>query len=294
MHYHLIGQIAGNKNLFYKVLENLGYEKKNRWKSPYEDTKIIFLGDLIGNSSENLKIIREMKNIEEDLGAISLMGDFEYKLLGHLKTTNPNHHDTLMQDEYLHAYHQFTGDNLLTKQDIEETTDWLRSRPLFYANSIFSAIHACWHDEAIEIIKEFTDLNFTIKKGFMDMFYDPFSPAYFSIQKILSGTKIKSEKRKTEYCQKWWIANPQKLRDAIVLQQDQITPDDSSTEIPSVTQSENMIFFSHYESESQRPHQSHKKLCLGKLNTEIPSVMAYCYRKSETEINTDNIRIFQD
>ena len=149
--YDFIGDIHGYGLHLEALLLKLGYERINGvYKHP--ERKVFFLGDYIDRGPEielTLKIVRSM--VEEG-HALAIMGNHEYNALcfetkhegAYLRPHNPG---TINQ--YQATLHQFAR----KKDAYQSYLNWFYTLPLFYEDSTFNAVHACWDSKAINVLK---------------------------------------------------------------------------------------------------------------------------------------------
>ena len=149
----LIGDIHGYADKLEELLLKLGYAKHNNSYS-HPDRKVLFVGDYIDRGPkirETLEIVKQMVDHES---AIALMGNHEYNALcfhfqetegGHLRkhliTNIIQHYETLKQFQN-------------KQKEYEEYLEWFKTLPLFYETDMFRAVHACWDNKNISLLKK--------------------------------------------------------------------------------------------------------------------------------------------
>ena len=153
--YDLIGDIHGCGQTLERLLETLGYKKRSGiWQHAYRQA--LFLGDLIDRGPqirETLHIVHAMVDAGH---AHCIMGNHEYYALAwntpaseqstdeyvraHSKHHTRLHRETLEQFEE-HPY------------DWEDFNEWFLTLPLFIDAQRFRAVHACWDDRLINMLR---------------------------------------------------------------------------------------------------------------------------------------------
>ncbi len=153
--YDLIGDIHGCAQTLERLLETLGYKKRSGvWQHAYRQA--LFLGDLIDRGPqirETLHIVHAMVDAGH---AYCIMGNHEYYALAwntpaseqstdeyvraHSKHHTRLHRETLEQFEE-HPY------------DWEDFNEWFLTLPLFIDAQRFRAVHACWDDRLINMLR---------------------------------------------------------------------------------------------------------------------------------------------
>lgn len=149
----IIGDIHGHADKLEALLTKLGYEKKNGvYKHP--ERKVLFVGDYIDRGPkirETLQIVRAMVDNEQ---AIALMGNHEYNAICfHFQETEGGHlrkHLIKNITQHYETLKQFQN----RQEEYEDYIDWFKTLPVFYESESLRAVHACWDNEHIQLLKE--------------------------------------------------------------------------------------------------------------------------------------------
>jgi hypothetical protein len=149
----IIGDIHGHAEKLESLLIKLGYEKKNGCYR-HSERKVLFVGDYIDRGPkirETLQIVRAMV---ENQQAVALMGNHEYNAICfHFQETEGGHlrkHLIKNITQHYETLKQFQN----RQEEYEDYIDWFKTLPVFYENESFRAVHACWDNEHIELLKE--------------------------------------------------------------------------------------------------------------------------------------------
>lgn len=154
--YDIIGDIHGCANTLIRLLEQMGYRKRNGVYQ-HDRRQAIFIGDIIDRGPrirESLHLVRDM--VEHGSARI-VMGNHEYNALGYctraragsgkkwLREHNARHdrliRETLEQfDDHPHEWNEFL--------------EWFYTIPLFIEEDNFRVVHACWDGDLIEKFKQ--------------------------------------------------------------------------------------------------------------------------------------------
>lgn len=153
--YDLIGDIHGCGQTLERLLEILGYKKRSGiWQHAYRQA--LFLGDLIDRGPqirETLHIVHAMVDAGH---AYCIMGNHEYYALAW--NTPASEQST---DEYVRArskHHTRLHRETLEQfeehpYDWEDFNEWFLTLPLFIDAQRFRAVHACWDDRLINMLR---------------------------------------------------------------------------------------------------------------------------------------------
>ena len=149
----LIGDIHGHADKLEALLVKLGYSKLQNYYT-HPTRKVLFVGDYIDRGPqirETLIIVRQM--VEHD-SAIALMGNHEYNALCfHFQETEGGHlrkHDIKNIVQHFQTLKQFQN----KQKEFEEYLEWFKTLPLFYETEAFRAVHACWDNKNINVLKQ--------------------------------------------------------------------------------------------------------------------------------------------
>ncbi len=153
--YDIIGDIHGCANTLMRLLDQMGYRKRNGVYQ-HDTRQAIFIGDIIDRGPrirESLHLVRDM--VEHGSARI-VMGNHEYNALGYCTRARPgsgkkwlrehnSRHDRLIREtleQFEHYPHEWN-----------EFLEWFYTIPLFIDEPDFRAVHACWDNHLIEKFK---------------------------------------------------------------------------------------------------------------------------------------------
>lgn len=148
----LIGDIHGHADKLEELLVKLGYEM-NQGSYAHPFRKVLFVGDYIDRGPQIRETLQIVKSMVDSGNAIALMGNHEYNALcfhfqetegGHLRkhliTNIIQHYETLKQFQN-------------RQNEYEAYLEWFKTLPLFYETAEFKAVHACWENDKIELLR---------------------------------------------------------------------------------------------------------------------------------------------
>ncbi len=151
-HIDFIGDIHGYADKLEWLLCKLGYEKSSGiYRHPTR--KVLFLGDFIDRGHDNPRVVSIARKMVEAGHAYAIQGNHEFNAVAF---------NTLTQNGYLrpHTIKNFKqhADTLLQYRHHQEQYDsdieWYKTLPIFIETDKFRAVHATWHQESIDLLKE--------------------------------------------------------------------------------------------------------------------------------------------
>jgi hypothetical protein len=152
-HYDIIGDIHGQYGKLINLLARLGYKPHGASFRHPEGRKVLFLGDYVDRGPNIGDVLRTVRAMVESGDAVAIMGNHELNAIfyhtpdgngGHLRTRNAKnthqHGDTLAQ---------FAN----SPEEWAQWVEWMKGLPFFLELDGFRAVHACWHDPAVERVR---------------------------------------------------------------------------------------------------------------------------------------------
>ena len=233
--YDLIGDIHGCGETLIKLLEQMGYSKKQGiYQHPKR--KVIFLGDLV-DRGPNIRLACEVVRSMVDAGhADIVMGNHEYNIVTYLTEAPAG-----MRQPFLRPHtkrNTFIVEQTLEQfanypQELNEYLDWFLTIPLFREYDNFRVVHACWDHQMIDqYLKEYGTN--TIDKSLLQESVRRESFLYKFLDRILRGTSLelpdgrsitsKDGMVRRFFRAKFWQKNPLVYND-VVFQPDPLPSD---------------------------------------------------------------------
>lgn len=213
-----IGDIHGHADKLEELLLKLGYTKNNGAYA-HPDRKVLFVGDYIDRGPKIRETLEIVKSMVDSENAIALMGNHEYNALCfHFQETEGGHLRKHLIKNIIQHYEtlkQFQN----RQREYEDYLDWFKTLPLYYETDTFRAVHACWDNKNIDLLRQILvndrltdDLIYkSVKKG---------SALNEAIDQTLKGKEMKMPEglyftdkdgtRRTEIRIKWW-ENPSEM-----------------------------------------------------------------------------------
>lgn len=208
----LIGDIHGYADELENLLQKLGYVKKDGVYT-HPKRKVLFVGDYIDRGPKIRATLQLVKSMTDHGSAIALMGNHEYNALcfhfdhkegGHLR---PHYIKNILQ--HYETLNQFQN----KQEEYEEYIEWFKTLPLFYEDENFRAVHACWEDKKIEVLKNRL-VNNRLTDELIYESVDKSTELHDAVDQTLKGKEIKlpdgisfkdkDENIRTKTRIKWW------------------------------------------------------------------------------------------
>lgn len=154
--YDLIGDVHGCMMTLVKLLEQLGYRKRNGVYQ-HASRKAVFIGDIVDRGPrirESLHIVRDMV---EHGAAYIVMGNHEYNALGYCTRARPGSAHTYLR-EHNERHERLIRETLdqfeAYPSEWNDFLDWFYQIPIFLELEDFRAVHACWDQHLITQFKD--------------------------------------------------------------------------------------------------------------------------------------------
>lgn len=150
--YDIFGDIHGQYLRLTRVLENLGYAKKNGLYRK-KGHKMIFVGDLIDRGVNSAKVLELVKNHVEAGLAELIIGNHEYNLWGYCNSDSKGNfyrpHLAKNERQVVNTLKSYKGKKKMLTKHLE----FIETLPVYINKKSFRAVHACWDKEAIKYLK---------------------------------------------------------------------------------------------------------------------------------------------
>ncbi len=139
----IIPDVHADHDRLILTLTAAGFESGPSGYRHPEGHKALFLGDLIDNGPENLRVITTVRSMVEDGEALCLMGNHELNAI----LTHGGHRARSEKNLKQHA--TFLRELPFGDPKAEEVLAWFRTLPLRAEFEGFRAAHAFWGDDAV-------------------------------------------------------------------------------------------------------------------------------------------------
>ena len=150
--YDLIGDIHGYADRLELLLQKMGYSKQKGVYHHPERT-VLFIGDYIDRGPQIRETLHIVRGMVDAGNAIALMGNHEYNAICfHFQETEGGHLRKHLIKNIIQHYEtlkQFQN----RQEEYNNYIDWFKTLPLYYENQSFRAVHACWDQQNIALLR---------------------------------------------------------------------------------------------------------------------------------------------
>ncbi|WP_220719115.1 metallophosphoesterase [Agarivorans litoreus] len=182
-----IGDVHGQPEKLDALLTHSSWDK--------DDTKLVFVGDLIDNAPESgvdhLALLNQVKSYVDNNQAYCLLGNHEFNAIGWL----------LQNDDGSYCRDRSNPGNIkqhqLFLEQIGEGSaehykwiEWFKSLPLFLNFGDITAIHACWHLPSLAKLRPYLNEDNSLKSEHWVEAFDKDHELYQLIEILLKGPEI--------------------------------------------------------------------------------------------------------
>lgn len=208
----LIGDIHGHADKLEALLIKLGYAQHNGVYA-HPERKVLFIGDYIDRGPKIRETLQIVKSMVDSGNAIALMGNHEYNAICfHVEENSGGHlrkHLIKNVIQHYETLRQFQN----KQQEYEQYVDWFKTLPLYYENDSFRAVHACWDNADIQLLRN-TLVNDRLTDELIHLSVMHESPLHHAIERTLKGKEMqlpagvafsdKDGTTRTDIRIKWW------------------------------------------------------------------------------------------
>ena len=299
MDYHIIGDIHGQGDKLERLLQRLGYVRKEGvYQQP--GAKVVFLGDFIDRGPQHRQVLNIVRSMVEASHALAVMGNHEFNAIAY-HTPHPETGEPLRpHTEKNTGQHQaFLDEYRLHEEETHEIIGWFKTLPLYLevkddeGRVLFRAVHACWSRPVIERVPQYLDTDYLVSAC------DKTQPAYDDIEVILKGPEIdlpqgysfhdKSGIERHNIRIKWWND-----KSPVTYQEIAMVPEGEAVKLPdepvpksqignyTYDRNEPPVFFGHYWLTGKPASIANNLACLDYSAGMGGQLVAYHWREGES------------
>ncbi len=254
--FDLIGDIHGYAGPLRRLLERLGYRKKDgRYAHP--NRKAVFVGDFIDRGPEIRETLRLVRNMIDGGTALAVMGNHEFNALCY-HTVGRDGAPLRAHSDKNREVHRATLEAFADNADEwRDYLAWFRTLPLFLDLPEFRVVHACWDEKSMAVLNgrdrlDEATLHKAARKG---------TPEYESVEILLKGKEIElpngyrfSDKHgfsRSKIRTRWWKSGEAlTFRELVFPHADDIpaipVPAELGTTLPGYSEEAPSCFMGHY------------------------------------------------
>jgi hypothetical protein len=226
--FDVIGDVHGQFDKLVALLMHLGYrDVGGSWQHP--DRTAIFVGDLIDRGPKQLATVELVRRMVEAGAARCIFGNHEFNAIAWV-TPDPGHPGKFLRDHHKpgnRAQHQAFLDVVEGTRRQKDITDWFKTLPLWLDLPGLRVVHACWHQESMEVLRPVLNANLTLTDEAILLGGQPGNPIFDAIEVVCKGPEVtlpdgrsfadKEGKVRHEVRVRWWLPEAKTFRDAAIV-----------------------------------------------------------------------------
>ena len=301
--YDIIGDIHGHADKLIELLIKLGYKDQNgSWSHPTR--KVISVGDLIDRGPKQREVVDIIKAMHQHGYALVIMGNHEFNAVSYYLRNQKGKPLREHSEKNKHQHAEFLKAANADKTWYEETIAWFCELPLLIETKGFRCIHAAWHDQKVNVLRESLNENLTMKPDKWEQANTEGHPLYEAIEYCLKGPEVnlpdgfffedKNKAKRHKVRIKWWgLHKDSTYRNSAVSVPSEglkLLPDTGLPEaLCSSSEHYKPTFFGHYWMSGQPQLLSNTIACLDWSVANDNGVLAAYRFSGETALNNENL-----
>jgi hypothetical protein len=226
--FDVIGDLHGEYDKLVSLLTHMGYsEASGAWRHP--ERTAIFVGDLIDRGPKQLATVELVRGMVASGSARCVLGNHEFNAIAWV-TPDPEHPGKFLRDHHKpgnRQQHQAFLDVVEGTPRQKDITDWFKTLPLWLDLAGLRVVHACWHEESMDVLRPLLSLNQTLTDEAIVLGSRKGHPVYEAIEVVCKGVEVplpegisyqdKEGKVRHEVRVRWWLPDVAKFRDAAIV-----------------------------------------------------------------------------
>lgn len=263
MSFDIIGDIHGHARSLERLLERLGYQPVDGvWQQ--EGRRVLFLGDYIDRGPHPRETLGLVRAMVEAGHAKALMGNHELNAVAY-HTRNAQGEPLREHSEGNTRQHSATLKAFAGREDEwAGWIEWFKSLPFFIEEAELRAVHACWCERSIELLRHRSlhDMEFLLLATERE------TDECEALEMLLKGPEvnisrfgfqIQADRLRDELRVKWWgYTAPSYLLADISIQPGVMVPEvrieaSELSGIPNLALGGTPVFFGHYGMDHNGP-----------------------------------------
>ncbi len=226
--FDVIGDIHGQHDKLVGLLTLLGYrDSAGTWCHPGRTA--IFVGDLIDRGPKQLETVDLVRRMVESGSAQCVLGNHEFNAVAWV-TPDPDRPGKFLRDHHKpgnRAQHQAFLDVVEGTHLQKDITDWFKTLPLWLDLPGLRVVHACWHQESMDILLPLLGPHQTLTAEAILLGNRKADPVYEAIEVVCKGPEIAlpaglslkdgEGKVRHEVRVRWWLPEADTFRQAAIV-----------------------------------------------------------------------------
>ncbi len=293
-YYDIIGDVHGYATLLEKLLQELGYKKRNGTYS-HPSRQAVFVGDIIDKGPEIREALFIVRCMVEGGSAQMVLGNHEVNAIG-WQYPSPDGDYLRQRSEKNQEQHQETLEAFPDPKEQMDNAKWFQTLPLSLDLGGIRVVHAAWNDEFHQQAGKTPYESFSLLIAFSEYFpnqkrYEILCKGYETKLPYGKSFKDHSGVERTDLRTKWWKGAKGRTYRDLTLNESLPSP-----EIPVVDpklpqedySGEAPVFFGHYAADPRKLIITSKVACLDYGVFNGSPLHAYRW-DGEKELSADKI-----
>lgn len=287
------------------MLDDLGYEyRKGAYKHSNPHRIVLFLGDFIDRGPSQLETVDTVRRMIDSGSALAVMGNHEHGGIGwfHRDPADParylREHSSKNRTQHAAFLAAVAGNQQLHR----ELVDWMAGLPLFLDLPEVRCIHACWHPDHVDAVRDHVDGEGVLFEDALVESFKKENPLRDTVDILIRGPEVDlpegfgfhdhAGQHRTKSRVRWWIDGARTLRSGA------ITDHEAMPDLPDLPLSSDCVvedddprpvFFGHYWFDGEPELVSTRRTCLDFSVAKAGGVLcAYTWR-GEQELDSENL-----
>ena len=226
--FDVIGDVHGEFDRLVDLLTLLGYQDSGGvWRHP--ERTAIFVGDLIDRGPKQLATVALVYGMVEAGAARCILGNHEFNAIAWV-TPDPARPGKYLRDHHKpgnRGQHQAFLDVVEGTHRQKEITDWFRTLPLWLDLPGLRVVHACWHEESMEVLRPVLGQDHTVSHEAVLLGSQPGTPIFEALEVVSKGPELalpgglsfpdREGKQRHDVRVRWWLPEPKTYREAAIV-----------------------------------------------------------------------------
>lgn len=194
--FDIIGDVHGHIDKLEDLLTNLGYQQTSSgWNK--QDHIAVFVGDLIDKGPDPAAVLNTVISMVESENALMIIGNHELNWINDAAHYTHDIERFFAATNKHHDRYAITDDFLDDPYQLLKVFNWLREQPIYIDLPNFRAVHACWNQEAIELLQQ-AGLN-CMNDSALEAYKERYSDLYLAIDLVVAGCMHSFPKEKMKH-----------------------------------------------------------------------------------------------
>lgn len=246
--FDIIGDVHGHIDKLEDLLTHLGYQQTGSGWSK-QDHIAVFVGDLIDKGPDPAAVLNTVARMVKNDNALMVIGNHELNWINDAADVTHDIERFIAATNKHHDRRTITADFRHKPDQLLDIFNWLREQPMFIDLPNLRAVHACWNQDAIELLQQ-AGLK-CMDDDALEAYRDRYSDLYLAIDLVVAGCQHTFPKEPIKH------AGFRSIRRRIrwfPLTTVQINPNElepTPTDLPGYPKEAVPVFFGHYALDGQ-------------------------------------------